>query len=160
MREGNVRSRGPYSCDSAGFTLLELMMAITVVGILSALTVSSYRSYVDRANNATAMSDIGRMNASIAQFILDNRRVPNDLVEAGYDGMLDPWKSSYVYVPHDTRSRVGWRMDRRLNPINADYDLYSLGKDGVSAKELTNHDSLDDVIRANGGAFIGLAADF
>lgn len=52
------------------------------------------------------------------------------------------------------------RKDRKLNPLNSDFDLYSLGKDGLSKPQLTNRDSLDDIVRANDGAFVGLAANY
>lgn len=52
------------------------------------------------------------------------------------------------------------RKDRFLHPINSDYDLYSQGKDGRSVEALTANLSQDDVIRANDGAFIGLARNF
>jgi general secretion pathway protein G len=45
-------------------------------------------------------------------------------------------------------------------PINSDYDLYSVGKDGVSSGPLTAGPSRDDVIRANDGGFFGLARDY
>jgi general secretion pathway protein G len=45
-------------------------------------------------------------------------------------------------------------------PLNTDYDLYSRGKDGKSQPSITNALSLDDVIRANDGAFLGLAAKY
>jgi general secretion pathway protein G len=44
--------------------------------------------------------------------------------------------------------------------LNSDYDLYSVGKDGLTKPQITNKDSLDDVIRANDGRFIDLAANF
>ena len=52
------------------------------------------------------------------------------------------------------------RRDRSLNPLNPDYDLYSLGKDGDSKMPITAAESQDDVIRALGGAYIGLASGF
>jgi general secretion pathway protein G len=52
------------------------------------------------------------------------------------------------------------RKDRALVPINTRFDLYSLGKDGRSAAPLTAADSQDDIVRANDGAFIGLARDY
>jgi general secretion pathway protein G len=52
------------------------------------------------------------------------------------------------------------RWDKNLKPINADYDLYSCGPDGVSKQKLTHKDSLDDIVRANGGAYIGIAQDY
>ena len=45
-------------------------------------------------------------------------------------------------------------------PLNSTYDLYSMGKDGQSQSPLTAKASLDDVIRANDGGFIGLAAHY
>jgi general secretion pathway protein G len=52
------------------------------------------------------------------------------------------------------------RKDRFLVPINSDYDLYSMGKDGKSSSPLTSKNGRDDIIRANDGAFIGLASDY
>ena len=52
------------------------------------------------------------------------------------------------------------RKDKNLVPINTDFDLYSLGKDGLSAGPLTAKDSRDDIVRANNGAFIGRAEDY
>ena len=52
------------------------------------------------------------------------------------------------------------RKDHKLNPINSDFDLYSMGKNGVSKTQISNKDSLDDVIRANNGGFVGRASDF
>ena len=45
-------------------------------------------------------------------------------------------------------------------PVNSDFDLYSLGADGKSAVAFTAKNSHDDVVRANNGAFIGLAEDY
>ena len=50
--------------------------------------------------------------------------------------------------------------DKSLHPLNSDYDLYSMGKDGASTGPLTAKASRDDVVRANDGRFIGLAKDY
>jgi len=52
------------------------------------------------------------------------------------------------------------RKDRNLVPINSDFDLYSVGRDGQSAPALTAKVSQDDVVRANNGGFVGLARDY
>jgi general secretion pathway protein G len=52
------------------------------------------------------------------------------------------------------------RTDKNLVPLNSDYDLYSMGKDGESQIPLTVKISHDDIIRANDGAFVGLAIDY
>jgi len=45
-------------------------------------------------------------------------------------------------------------------PINSDFDLYSMGKDGRSVAPLTAKDSRDDIVRANDGGYVGLASEF
>ena len=75
--------------------------------------------------------------------------------------MLDPWGNPYQYLNVTTTKNKGnVRKDRNLVPINSDYDLYSMGKDGTSQPPLTAKASRDDIIRANSGKFVGLAADY
>ena len=50
------------------------------------------------------------------------------------------------------------RKDRFLNPLNSDFDLYSMGPDGQSRSPLVAKASRDDVIRANDGQYFGRAA--
>lgn len=52
------------------------------------------------------------------------------------------------------------RKDRLLFPLNSDYDLFSVGPNGVSALSLGEKVSLDDVIRANDGNYFGLASKY
>lgn len=52
------------------------------------------------------------------------------------------------------------RKDHALHPLNTDFDLYSCGKDGETAKPLTAQKSRDDIIRANDGQYIGLASNY
>lgn len=47
-----------------------------------------------------------------------------------------------------------------MNPLNSDFDLYSMGPDGKTATPLTAKASYDDIIRAVDGKFLGLASDF
>jgi general secretion pathway protein G len=145
----------------AGFTLVELMMAVTVLGVLAALGSLSYASYRERVDIAKAVHELAALSTTIDMFVLDNRRLPDDLDEAGLAGRLDPWGREYVYLPLLTAADRGRaRKDRRLVPINSDYDLYSVGKDGESRGPLTASQSHDDVIRAGSGSFLGKAEDF
>jgi general secretion pathway protein G len=52
------------------------------------------------------------------------------------------------------------RKDRFLVPINSRFDLYSMGRDRASVPPLTAKVSQDDIIRADDGAFVGLAFQF
>jgi general secretion pathway protein G len=137
------------------------MMAVTVVGVLTGFGVNSYSKHIEHMNTVKAIADIRTMSVSIDQFFVDNRRMPDDAAEAGIAGRKDPWGHDYVYNGFTTPASLGAaRKDRRLVPINNDYDLYSMGKDGQSRAALTAPVSMDDIVRANNGAFIGSAADF
>jgi general secretion pathway protein G len=79
----------------------------------------------------------------------------------------DSWGKAYVSLNliddepgKDRLKDVDKRKDHKENPINTLYDLYSKGKDGLSKQQLDNKESVDDVILAHDGAFIGLASDF
>jgi len=144
-----------------GFTLVELMLAVAIVGILATIATASYGRYRDRVQLAEAILDIGGIQAAIAQFAIENRGFPNSLNDIGKGGMRDPWGNPYEYVNHDDVSGNGkFRKDKSIVPINSDYDLYSAGKDGLSVPPLTARASRDDIVRANNGRFIGLASDY
>ena len=85
------------------------------------------------------------------------------LTYLGGDFPIDPWGNPYQYLRIDgggAQGKSDFRKDKFLNPINTDYDLYSMGKDGLSQKPLNVTVSQDDIIRAHDGGFVGLASDF
>lgn len=146
--------------QSKGLTLIELMMVIALIGILASVAITKYGAYRERIRVAQAIMDISAMSARINQRFMDTRDFPATLAEVGGNA-ADPWGNPYVYVNLTAvNGRGKARKDRRLNPLNSDYDLYSLGRDGVTKPQITNRDSLDDVLRANDGAFINLASKF
>lgn len=146
-----------------GITLLELMVVLVVASLLASLAVPMYDTYVKRAKVAKAIGDIGSLSVEIERFRLRNRdRVPADLAELGAVVPDDPWGRPYAFLNIiDGNPNIGAvRKDGKLNPLNTDYDLYSLGKDGNSQGPLNAKASRDDIVRANDGAYIGLGEDY
>lgn len=149
-----------------GMTLIEMMIVIAVLGVVATIAIPSYQNYIDKTNNALAVARIEIIQSVIQRFYMQEYLYPATLQEiAGSlpDDGLDPWGNLYVYL----NIADGWpatrgpaRKDRALNPINTQYDLYSRGKDGKTKKQVSNRDSLDDIILARDGRFIGLASDF
>ena len=156
------RAPGVRRCSRAGFTLLELMFAVAVMGILTMLAVGQFSKYVDRARNATAQGDIAVMQVEIERY--QNRHsgaLPDSLSDIGRSAFLDPWQKAYLYTKlAGVNGHGGARKDHKLNPINSDYDLFSAGKNGVFKPQVSQKDSLDDIVRARDGGFVGVAADF
>ena len=145
---------------SAGFTLVESLLIVALIGVLSAIAYPEYRTYLDRTRAFQAVQDINAMSTMVRNRWNDARAYPETLAEIQSSGRLDPWGSPYVYYNVESNGKGGARKDKALNPINTDFDLYSLGPNKKSKPQITQKDSVDDVIRASNGAFIGAASSF
>ena len=146
-----------------GFTLVELTEVMVIIGLLAALAVPNMRRVQDEAKVTKAISDIRILAANARDYKLVNRELPDNLEYLGAKDQLDPWGNKYGYlVIEDEHKRRGGRpkQDRFLRPINRDFDLYSMGPDGRSSDNLTHQDSLDDIIRANDGNYVGIAEEY
>ncbi|MGE0358045.1 MAG: prepilin-type N-terminal cleavage/methylation domain-containing protein [Burkholderiales bacterium] len=144
-----------------GFTMVELTIVLAIVAILAALASAAYGRYRDRVLVNQAVTDIGAIATALKLHQNDAREFPATLGEVGFDQKLDPWGRPYQYYNLETRRGNGQaRKDKKLAPLNSDFDLYSLGKDGQSKAPLVTPVSRDDVVRARDGRFIGLAKDF
>jgi len=144
-----------------GFTVIELMISLAIVGVLASVSTPMYQNYRERIRVSTAVTDIAAMSAAIKLYQTDAQQLPVSLAQVGNGGKLDPWGRPYRYLDLTTAKGHGAsRKDKRLNPLNSDFDLYSVGKDGGTSTSLNPPVSRDDVIRARDGRFIGLARDF
>src|SRR5574341_1665893 len=145
---------------SPGFRVIEVLVTIAIVVAAMAIALPSYSSYRERALVAQAITDIGALNVSVRHYITENRVPPPSLSAIGASGKLDPWGNPYQYTDLTTAGISKARKNKNLVPINSEYDLYSMGKDGLSKLPLTVPVSRDDVILANDGRFIGLASKY
>jgi general secretion pathway protein G len=144
-----------------GMTLIELMISVLIVFVLASIAVSGYQNYRERIRVGQAVTEIGAMAVQIKHYMLDHQGPPASLADIGLGSKLDPWGRPYYYLDLTSTSGKGKsRKDKRLNPLNSDFDLYSAGKNGLTQTQLTAPVSRDDIIRARDGKFIGLASDF
>jgi general secretion pathway protein G len=154
MRE----SRRPLRRER-GVTRLEISATVALTCVLASIAIPAFSGYVERSRVARAVSDIGTTSLELYRWQRDNGALPATLAEAGLSG-TDPWGRPYVYARVADASKSQLRKDDSLAPINTDFDLYSMGKDGETAAPLPAPKSRDDVVRAADGAYIGLAINY
>jgi len=129
--------------------------------MLAGLGTIAYTEYRDNANSAQAIADIRAIEHDIYMYAGYAGKLPDSLDQLGKDLLFDPWGNRYQY--HNTKRGSGngqQRFDKLGNPLNVDFDLYSVGKNGMTAPGLDKPESQDDVVRADNGEFVGMASEF
>ncbi len=137
---------GINKVHARGFTLLEIMVVLVIIGILATAVMLNIGGDVDRATITRARADIATLTTAIERYKMDNfvypsteqglaaLRVkpntdpePRNFKPGGYIQKLekDPWGRDYQYISPGERS---------------EYDLFSLGADGEIGGEGANAD--------------------
>ncbi len=113
------RSAGVFRREaSAGFTMIELLIVMTLVIILASVGMTGYRSSVTRAEEAVLKENLFRMRDAMDQFYADKNKWPADLAELVSEGYIRE-------VPTDpmTKSKDTWQTEQaepdNNNPASA-----------------------------------------
>jgi general secretion pathway protein G len=123
----------------AGFTLIELMVVMVIIGVLAALIVPNVLDRADDARSTAAKTDVNNLMQALRLYRLDNQRYPT--AEQGLQALLakpttnpipQNWKTYLDKLPNDP-----WgRPYQYLNPgIKGEIDVMSFGADGQSGGE-------------------------
>ena len=132
MKRSNPRS--PRS-SQAGFTLVELMLVLVILGILAGLVLPKFAGRTEQAKNTAAVTQISTFKTALGAYEVDTGAYPS--TQAGLralvaqpadtsgwrgpylesDVPMDPWQHPYVY-----------EFPGKLNPSG--YDIISMGPDG------------------------------
>jgi general secretion pathway protein G len=102
-------SRASRSAEQ-GFTLLELMIVMVVIGLLAAIAIPSYTNNIRNAKEAVLKEDLHTMRTAIDSYTVDKQKAPetlDDLVQAGYLKTMpkDPFTNrSDTWVPAEDDS--------------------------------------------------------
>jgi len=127
--------------SAGGFTLIEIMVVVIIIGLLAAVIVPNVISKVDEAKIAKAKSDIQALETALTMYRLDNSKFPT--TEQGLTALVtqptdptikhwraggyiqrvskDPWGNEYQYVYPGAHGK--------------EYDLFSMGADGQPGGE-------------------------
>ena len=122
-----------------GFTLIELMVVLVIIGVLAALIVPNVLDRADDARVTAARTDVGNLVQALKLYRLDNQRYPS--AEQGLQSLVRRpevgtppanWKPYLDKLPADP-----WgRPYQYLNPgVNGEIDVFSFGADGQPGGE-------------------------
>ncbi len=137
-----------HAADMRGFTLIELMVVIVILGILAGMIVPRIMDRPEEARRTKAGIDVGAIGQALKLYKLDNGKYPTTeqgltaLVEPPAVGSLakkwrdggyldkksvpkDPWDNDYIYISPG---------------LHGDFDLMSYGSDGEPGGEGENAD--------------------
>jgi general secretion pathway protein G len=159
-----IQRRSPDAPRSTrGFSLIELLIVLGIILTITALAVPHLVAALDQARISRAVGEIHAIEVNITIYQATNGgNLPTDLSQIEATSLVDPWGNPYLFFNHVSGTGNGGilRQDLFLVPLNEDYDLYSMGKDGLTAATIGASVSLDDIVRGGSGAYTGLASQF
>ncbi|MGJ7542504.1 type II secretion system major pseudopilin GspG [Variovorax sp. LT1R16] len=144
MAAGTLKKKHLRLRLQQGFTLIEIMVVLVIMGVLAALIVPNLMGRPDQARATAARQDVGSVMQALKLYRLDNGEYPSAaqglraLVEKPTGGKVPPnWRNYLERLPNDP-----WgKSYQYLNPgTNGEIDVFSLGADGEPGGEKANTD--------------------
>jgi general secretion pathway protein G len=144
MAAGNLKKTNLRLRLQQGFTLIEIMVVLVIMGVLAALIVPNLMGRPDQARASAARQDVGALMQALKLYRLDNGEYPSAaqglraLVEKPTSGKVPlNWRSYLERLPSDPWGKAY----QYLNPgTNGEIDVFSLGADGEPGGEKANAD--------------------
>ncbi|WP_208546010.1 type II secretion system major pseudopilin GspG [Paraburkholderia hospita] len=138
-----VDTHARQAARERGFTLLELLVVMVIIGLLAGLVAPRYFDQIGKSNTKIARAQIESLGKALDQFRLDVGAYPT--TEEGLQALMTKpqdaphWSGPYLQksVPPDPWDRP---YQYRAPGEHSDYDLYSYGKDGQPGGSGENSD--------------------
>ena len=138
-----MRVQAGRRASQRGFSLIEIMVVVVIMGILAALVVPNLLERPDQARVVAARQDISSMMQAMKLYRLDNGRYPSSeqglraLVERPANAALPNWRSYLERLPNDPWGNAY----QYLNPgVHGEIDIFSFGSDSAPGGEGTGAD--------------------
>ncbi len=140
--------------DYDGFTLVELMVVVGILGILAGIAINFYLGSIEKARIIKAISEIRSLEKEILKYDIDWYELPDTLDDLDRESLKDPWRRPYQYqnLENIKEKDKGKGKKKGKYKGNTDFYLFSLGKDGEPSD--------DDIIRGDDGEYVGMASKY
>ncbi len=144
-----------------GFTLMELMIVVSVLGILAAILIPNFRGVTEEAKNAAAKADLRNLKMAIILYQSRYNVLPDDSSSAKFEESLQSYSPRIVdRVPVDPWSPTGAKYQFEVAPDNSTYAVWSVGKNGsknftLGSDTLTFSANADDIVGTNAKDIVG-----
>lgn len=146
MRSKTQVSLSKSPLRQAGFTLVEIMVVVIIIGLLAGIVVPNVMDNLDKANVQKARADFSAIQTALKLYRIDNFNYPS--TEQGLEALVS--KTSIAPVPRnfksggylDSLNKDPWGNEYQyMSPADGhEYDIYSLGADGVTGGDGQNAD--------------------
>ncbi|MGH7260378.1 MAG: type IV pilin protein [Nitrospiraceae bacterium] len=90
----------PSLRSSKGYSLIELMMVVVIIGLLASFAIPKYEGYIEKARIARSIAEIRYFERDIEGYYVEHEKYPNSLEDLGrsLNNLLDPWGNPYQYL--------------------------------------------------------------
>ncbi len=133
---------------AAGFSLIELLVTLVVLGIITAITIGVVLGAHEKAKQGATVADMRSIATAIETYAVDVGYPPATVADfTQMEALLEPYHTSVVPV------RDHWGHLYGYEGVGDDYTLVSFGKDGVDGLDVspaTRNDFERDIVYSNG----------
>ena len=99
-----------------GFTLVELLVVVAILGILGTIAIQNVKAHIDKANETAARTTVQSVNEAVTSYYIKNKKMPESLsqltegndddppiLEGGDKAIYDPWDNELKYEKRGQR---------------------------------------------------------
>ena len=143
-----MRTPTPPKSSQAGFTLIEILIVVLVVGIISSIALTNLAHALDRSRQRATMGDMRTISKAIEVYSIDHGHLPTAGNMNALRTVLMPYQSSVVPITDHWSHSYSYAVDAQQN-----YTIESFGKDGLDGTDITAGTRFDynlDLVLANG----------
>jgi general secretion pathway protein G len=135
--------RTPIPANVQGFTLLEIMVVVVIIGLLAAIVAPNFMGQIDKAAINRTKTDVRGIETALNLYRLDNFRYPSTtegleaLVVNPGEASAPNWRQQLPRIPVDPWEKP---YQYAYPGRHGDFDVFSYGADGQEGGEGTNAD--------------------